>query len=618
MARIPDGLNPKRSLAAALGWALSALFLLGAYAASYWVGALTRNRLEAQTGELYKQYALQISNVLDNSLHDRLQWIRAMADVFATHAVEQNQAQQRAFLERLQNSLPELAWIGFVAPDGKVLAGTGGVLDGQSVSEQPWFLAGRRESWIGDVTEAVSLAKVLKPLPPIDRPRLFIDLATPVRDADNGILGVIGAHLSWGWATQLEGSLTEGLKSGHTVESLIVDRSGKALLGPESLTGSIITLPGKRSIGDVGYVVHEWPDGGKFLAGYAVSDGAGTFAGLGWTVWVREATSSAFADARALEHRIFVGMLLLGLIGALVSALSVRRLTRELSTIARSADEIRIGKSNELVVPSGSDEAARIGRSLRTLVDGLQTERSALRELNAELDARVAARTREVERMSEENKYAAVVRERLRMARDLHDTLAHSMMAMLTEVRLLRKLVDINPAALSDELAHAEAAAQAGLNEARSAIQALRHNAVRDFGLGAALAQLFTRFEERRSIPASFASDAGADALADSRAETLYRIVEEALQNVDRHAGATRVEGSATILRRPRADGSDGTNEVLRVSVSDDGVGFDPDAIVPGHFGVRGMREQADLIGARVTIVSTPGSGTQVIVEMQI
>ena len=77
-------------------------------------------------------------------------------------------------------------------------------------------------------------------------------------------------------------------------------------------------------------------------------------------------------------------------------------------------------------------EAARIGQSLQQLIDELDRRKDALEKLNAELDQRVAARTREVERMADEDRHAAVIRERLRMARDLHDTLARSMMVLLT------------------------------------------------------------------------------------------------------------------------------------------------------------------------------------------
>jgi len=602
-------MNPRRSIAAALGWSFSILLLAGGYAASHWLGDLARTRLEAQTGALYRQYALQISNALDHNLHDRMQWIRASADLFAMRALEQGVVQKRAMLERLRLSLPDLAWVGYATWDGRLRASSDGRREGERVLETPWFANGRVEAWVGEVD-------AMGPPAPPDRgggSRLLIDLAAPVRDVDNGLVGVLVARLSWSWAAALESEMMEGLRAGRPIESVLLDRNGRVRLGPHLLLDSTVDLPGRRSRGDQGHVVDDWPDGGEYVAGYAVSDGAGTFRGLGWTTLVREPTSSAFADARALEQRIFVAILALCAAGALVSVWLARGLTRDLVAIARSADAIHAGSAASLVVPTGEDEAARIGRSLRTLVEGLQAERAALRTLNAELDARVAARTREVERMSDENRHAAVVRERLRMARDLHDTLAHSLAALLTEIRVLRKVAITDPAGLDEELQRAEAAALTGLREAREAITALRHNEAREFGLGAALDRLFRRFGERAGVPVEFTSDRIADALADSRAETLYRIAEEALHNIERHAGATCVRGFAR-LRREVPAGSPGA--ALEIEVHDDGAGFRPDAVQPGRYGVRGMREQADLVGATFILDSTPGKGTRIQVVM--
>jgi signal transduction histidine kinase len=311
--------------------------------------------------------------------------------------------------------------------------------------------------------------------------------------------------------------------------------------------------------------------------------------------------------ARILQARIAAVLLGLGLIAALLGMLLALRITRGLDAIARSADAIRAGAAREIVVPRGRNEAARLGRTLDELLTSLQRERSALQELNAELDQRVAARTREVERLAEQERYAAVVRERLKIARDLHDTLAHSMMAMLTEVRLLKRLANADPGALAEELTRAEEAAHQGLKEARAAIAQMRFNPVRDSGLAAALDDLVRMFSERSGIPVDFTTDVQPGAYADERAESLFRIAEEALHNVERHANATRV----TISLREPAGGNG-----LTMTISDDGIGFDPEATRPGHYGLAGLREQALLIGASLAIQSAPQMGTTIRVAL--
>jgi signal transduction histidine kinase len=258
-------------------------------------------------------------------------------------------------------------------------------------------------------------------------------------------------------------------------------------------------------------------------------------------------------------------------------------------------------------VPSGRNEAARLGRALDDLLTSLQREQRALQTLNAELDRRVAARTREIERLAEQARYDAVGRERLKIARDLHDTLAHSMMAVLTEIRLLKRLVVAAPESVAEELTRAEQTARQGLQEARAAIAQMRFNPVRDAGLAVALGDLVKQFVERTGIAVDYTSDAPAGAFADDRAETLFRIAEEAMRNVERHAGATRL----TVSLRASPDA-----RALTLTIADDGVGFDADAAHPGHYGLVGLREQARLIGAELVIRSAPQRGTTVIVSL--
>jgi signal transduction histidine kinase len=199
-----------------------------------------------------------------------------------------------------------------------------------------------------------------------------------------------------------------------------------------------------------------------------------------------------------------------------------------------------------------------------------------------------------------------VTRERLRIARDLHDTLAHSLMALLTQVRLVRKLrTRMAPDELDAELGHAEAVATTGLAEARAAITQIRGNGVRDTGLGPALLDLARRFGERSGLALSLSIDPRSEAHADERAETVFRIAEEALRNVERHAQATQVR--MHLHCQPAATGTE-----VQLEVADDGVGFDPSRPQAGHFGLRGMQEQAALIHAELQLQSQPGQGTRV------
>jgi len=177
----------------------------------------------------------------------------------------------------------------------------------------------------------------------------------------------------------------------------------------------------------------------------------------------------------------------------------------------------------------------------------------------------------------------------------------------LSEVRFLRRLHAHEPGAVADELVRAEDLARTGLQEARSAISQMRVNAVRDTGLGPALSREFDRFMDRTGTVGEFNADAESARFGDERAETLLRMAQEALRNVERHSMATRV--SVRLATR---------EEVLELRIEDNGVGFDPQTPCPEHYGLVGLREQAALIGAELRIDTGPQLGTTIRVRLRV
>ena len=144
---------------------------------------------------------------------------------------------------------------------------------------------------------------------------------------------------------------------------------------------------------------------------------------LGWHVQLVEPAARAYRRANALWIRILSVSLGTGGFITLLGVVVARRLTRRLTQLTHSVEAVGRDDISHIEVPNGSDEVDRLGIVFADVLGALQLERSKLRTLSAELEKRVAIRTREVERLSEEARYAAVVRERLKIARDLHDTL---------------------------------------------------------------------------------------------------------------------------------------------------------------------------------------------------
>lgn len=206
----------------------------------------------------------------------------------------------------------------------------------------------------------------------------------------------------------------------------------------------------------------------------------------------------------------------------------------------------------------------------------------------------------EVERAQAVARQALVMRERLTIAHDLHDTIVHALVAVVAQLRLVRKLAERAPERVPEELARAEEAASAGLARGREALGQVRFQRAGDEGLVAALRRAAGRFAERTGLPVETALDAGVEVHGE-QAERLYRIAEEALRNVERHAQAANVRIAAA------ADG-----EQIAIEIVDDGRGFDPNAAKPGHYGVAGMTEQAHMIGGHLTIETSPGQGVRI------
>ena len=595
-------LDPRLHLAAAIGWAAVTVVTLAALVAADLAAGEAESRVRTDSERLLTQFATQIRQALAMNLQTRRSVVQATAAQIIASSDRGNDALRR-HLDAVQAQFPEYAWLGVADEQGRVTAAAGGVLEGEDVSARPWFEKGRTRPFLGDVHPAQMPDTLLRKAGGVQEQRL-IDLAVPLTHVAGRTVGVLGAQLSWPWFERLQNELLRSLDTHRRLDLLLAAEDGTVLVGPTQWLGRPLPTPA------------ELTQGGTYLVGHQAEHGLEDD-GLGWAVVVRQDAVTALAPARATRQVVFLSVLLAGLAAAAAAVWATQVLTRRLSVLAGQALGVRSGTLKALSVPAGKDEVSRIGATLAEVVGHLQQEKRALQTLNAELDARVVERTARIERLADDARHAAVTRERLRLARDLHDTLAHSLMALLTQIRLVRKLRTRLPESeLEAELARAESVAASGLTEARAAITQMRHNGVREAGLGPALVELLARFRERTGLATVLQADPAAAGLANERAETVFRIAEEALHNVERHAqaqGLTLRLGSVPTLDGGLADA--GAVNRMRLEITDDGVGFDPALPKPGHYGLRGIEEQAALIGARLELFSRPGQGTRIMVE---
>jgi signal transduction histidine kinase len=589
-------LNPKLYLAAAIGWAVFAVVTLAALAAAHLAAEQAEQRARSDAEGLLAEFATQVRDALPMNLETRRSLLHALAAQLAASR-KQNLAETRESLEAMRAQYPEYLWIGVVDGSGRTTVETADFSNQFNGVRMSWPRHGGRQPLVSDLHAAIQP----RGTSPSER---YIEMAIPL-DSSVAKNDLIAAAVSWSWIEKLLERMQNAFNRHRELQVMLAGREGNILAGPDNWIGEKLT-----SATDV-------TEGGMYVVGRRAQVRLAGGMGLEWTVIVRQRADQALAPVRATRRSVFLIVFVAGLVAAVAAVQVTRLLTRRLASLAHEAEAIQQGRQRRLHVPPGADEVSRIGVTLVELVDHLQSEKQALVNLNAELDARVAERTLRISRMAEEAQNAAVTRERLRMARELHDTLAHSLMALLTQIRLVRKLHGrMGASELEAELDRAEGVAVTGLTDTRAAIKQMRDNEVRDLGLGPALHDLAKRFGHRTNLAVSIDIDPLASSWVDDRAETAFRLAEESLRNVERHARARSVAVKLWCPERGAAPGNGDQEFQERASacleISDDGMGFDPEIPQPGHYGMRGMREQAELIGADLHVDSQPGHGTRI------
>jgi signal transduction histidine kinase len=204
--------------------------------------------------------------------------------------------------------------------------------------------------------------------------------------------------------------------------------------------------------------------------------------------------------------------------------------------------------------------------------------------------------------LAERGQQLAVLEERRRLARELHDSVTQSLFSMSLLAQVLPDLWDADPAEARVGLSQIRDLTRSALAEMRALLFELRPAALGQQGLAHALREHLAAFERRAGIPVTV-DVAGDPALPEPVEQAFFRIAQEALANVARHAHARRVR----VILRGRTP--------VRLQIADDGLGFQPEGVGAGRFGLVSMQERAATVGARLQVRSAAGQGTEIVVE---
>jgi signal transduction histidine kinase len=193
--------------------------------------------------------------------------------------------------------------------------------------------------------------------------------------------------------------------------------------------------------------------------------------------------------------------------------------------------------------------------------------------------------------------------ERRRLARELHDETGQALTSILLGLRAVEEAA--NPDQMRTAASHLRELVVGTLQDVRRLAVQLRPKALDDFGLVAAVEHLVQTFSEATAIRVDLEAQLGDKRLPAEVETTLSRIVQEALTNIVKHAGASRL--SILLVR---------SSTSATVVIEDDGQGFDPAELREEGMGIIGMRERVELHEGRLTVESTPGSGATLVAEV--
>lgn len=262
--------------------------------------------------------------------------------------------------------------------------------------------------------------------------------------------------------------------------------------------------------------------------------------------------------------------------GALFGFIMSRGLTRRLTALARAADAWSEGDFRLLPTDRSRDEIGMLGMCLRNMAERIQNLLHTQQQL-------------------------AVLEERNRLARDLHDTVKQQSFATYMQIRAARNLLNSDPNAANKHLEEAENLIKSSQQELSLLITELRPAALENQGLAGALHGYIKTWYEHTRIPARL------QVLGDRRLplaleQALFRVAQEALSNVARHSHASAVNLQLEIQ-----------SQLVRLEIADNGVGFDARQAAGQGFGLESMNARLVELGGRLEIESTVDSGTRLV-----
>lgn len=374
------------------------LALIVGLPAYLYINQVYAEQLLNERGHAIHELATAMSAVLAESLNERRREIELLSDTRLFRREPLDDSAFRGSLERLQKSYPQYSWIGVADLDGVVQAATHDLLLGQNVAQRPWFAGGLDGVFIGDLHEALLLAKLLPKKG--SGPMRFIDIAVPVSGEDGQLRGVLAAHVHWDWADSVLRVLRPSNAERVGMDILIINGQGDVIY-PEDSPLAVPRPSGRPT--RPGFFIDNWSGSTAYVTSMVPVREIIETSPLGWQVVIRQPLDRVMEDVVALRKVVLVFALLAVTILLLLSWVVASRLSQPLERLATLARRIEKGDEGvTLEVGAGSVELRHLVDALRGMAATLIQRREALEASNRDLEHKVAERTAELARLNDE------------------------------------------------------------------------------------------------------------------------------------------------------------------------------------------------------------------------
>ncbi|MBN1992240.1 MAG: HAMP domain-containing protein [Anaerolineae bacterium] len=411
----------------------------------------------------------------------------------------------------------------------------------------------------------------------------IIAVAVPITGLDGNFAGAIVGR----FYVDFQGMGREilKLKVGEKGSAYLVDQSGHLIYHPyDHLIGT--DFSDRQAIqllqsGDPEGAITSQEDGGmRSVEGYAIVPISG------WGLVIGEPWDQVIEPAQiALRPVVIVAVIGLIIVAGIVSV-GVRRVTDAIQNLVVQTRQVAAGDYDAQVGLSRIREIRELGMAFNDMVQQIRRYRAGVRQYVADI-----TRTQEEERK--------------RIARELHDDTVQSLIAMGQRIELIKETLE-NPDESRARLSEVRTMVTGAIASVRQFSRDLRPLTLEDLGLTAAMQYLVNQLAQSEGIEVNLQVEGKVEELPADLEVAIYRILQEALSNVRKHAHATQVDVLAQFTPRQ-----------VRLTVEDNGCGFQvPESLTDfasdGNFGMMGLQERARLFGGNVAVESAPNQGTKI------